>query len=142
MKYKRFVPVGRVALVTYGPHTGKLAVIVDVADQNRLLLTGPTTGVPRNLYNIKHIQLVNQVIKIGRNARNSSVKAAIIKEKVAENFAASTWGKKLARAAVRATATDFDRFAVSVARTKRTKLSFPEYKKARANFLKTAAPKK
>ncbi|PHT80418.1 hypothetical protein T459_18470 [Capsicum annuum] len=35
MPFKRFVEIGRVALVNYGKDYGKLVVIVDVIDQNR-----------------------------------------------------------------------------------------------------------
>lgn len=34
--FKRFVEIGRVAYVSFGPHAGKLVVIVDVIDQNRV----------------------------------------------------------------------------------------------------------
>jgi len=34
--YKRFVEVGRQVLITYGPDAGKLAIILDVVDQNRV----------------------------------------------------------------------------------------------------------
>jgi ribosomal protein L14E/L6E/L27E len=34
--YNRFVQIGRVVVVNYGPETGKLATIVDVVDQNRV----------------------------------------------------------------------------------------------------------
>lgn len=34
----RFVEIGRVAYISYGPDAGKLAVIVDVIDQNRVCL--------------------------------------------------------------------------------------------------------
>jgi ribosomal protein L14E/L6E/L27E len=34
--YKRFVEIGRVVLISYGPLTGKLATVVDVVDQNRV----------------------------------------------------------------------------------------------------------
>lgn len=33
--FKRFVEIGRVAYVSFGPHAGKLVAIVDVIDQNR-----------------------------------------------------------------------------------------------------------
>ena len=36
MPYSRYVEVGRVALVNYGPEYGKLVVITDVVDQNRV----------------------------------------------------------------------------------------------------------
>lgn len=34
--FKRFVEIGRVALVNYGEDYGRLVVIVDVVDQNRV----------------------------------------------------------------------------------------------------------
>ena len=34
--FKRFVEIGRVALVNYGTDYGRLVVIVDVVDQNRV----------------------------------------------------------------------------------------------------------
>lgn len=34
--YKRLVEIGRVALINSGPDEGKLCVIVDVVDQNRV----------------------------------------------------------------------------------------------------------
>ena len=36
MPFKRYVEIGRVALVNYGPDYGRLVVIVDVIDQNRV----------------------------------------------------------------------------------------------------------
>ncbi|KAI3989105.1 hypothetical protein MKX01_033141 [Papaver californicum] len=38
MIFKRYVEIGRVALVNYGENYGKLVVIVDVIDQNRALV--------------------------------------------------------------------------------------------------------
>lgn len=38
MPFKRYVEIGRVALVNYGPDCGKLVVISDVVDQNRVRL--------------------------------------------------------------------------------------------------------
>ena len=34
MVFQRFVEVGRVAYVSFGPHAGKLVAIVDVIDHN------------------------------------------------------------------------------------------------------------
>jgi large subunit ribosomal protein L14e len=35
MPFKRYVEIGRVALINYGEEAGKLVVISDVVDQNR-----------------------------------------------------------------------------------------------------------
>lgn len=34
--FTRFVEVGRVVLINYGPDNGKLATIIDVVDQNKV----------------------------------------------------------------------------------------------------------
>lgn len=36
MTFSRFVEVGRVALINYGPNQGKLCTIIDVVDENRV----------------------------------------------------------------------------------------------------------
>jgi hypothetical protein len=36
MPFKRNAEIGRVAVVNYGPETGKLVVISDIVDQNRV----------------------------------------------------------------------------------------------------------
>lgn len=75
MSFKRFVEVGRVGLITYGPDTGKLCTIVNVIDNNRVLVDGPETltGVHRHALNIKRIQLTD--ITIGAKL-NASTKCA------------------------------------------------------------------
>lgn len=34
--FKRYVEIGRVAYISFGPHAGSLVAIVDVIDQNRV----------------------------------------------------------------------------------------------------------
>lgn len=61
MSFKRFVEIGRVALITFGPEEGKLCTIVDVIDNNRVMVDGPEpiTGVHRHAVNLKRIQLTD-----------------------------------------------------------------------------------
>lgn len=50
MPFKRYVEIGRVALVTFGEDYGKLVVISDVVDQNRVSCSakpGDSLGVGR-----------------------------------------------------------------------------------------------
>merc|ERR1712070_1262068 len=67
--FKRFVQNGRVCLVNYGPDSGKLVTIVDVIDQNRALVYGPTSGVSRQGIGYKRLSLTDIVVEIGRGAR-------------------------------------------------------------------------
>ena len=49
MPFKKFVEIGRVAVLGQGPDAGKIAAIVNVIDQNRVLVDGPTSGVLRQV---------------------------------------------------------------------------------------------
>jgi len=45
MPYTRFVQVGRVAYIAYGPEKGKLCCITNVIDQTRVLVDDPSSHV-------------------------------------------------------------------------------------------------
>merc|ERR1712000_743287 len=61
MVFKRFVEIGRVAVINYGPDAGKLCVIIDVLDQNRAFIDGPSsiTGVQRQAIPFKRLALTD-----------------------------------------------------------------------------------
>ena len=70
MSFKRFVEVGRVALIQYGDDAGKLCTIINIIDNNRVLVDGPSplTGVSRKAVNLKRIMLTDIVIPAKLNA--------------------------------------------------------------------------
>jgi large subunit ribosomal protein L14e len=78
MPYKRFVEIGRVVLISYGPDTGKLCTIVNVLDHNRVLVDGPEpiTGVHRHELNIKRIMLTDIVVPVSLNATQKCARSA------------------------------------------------------------------
>ena len=47
MVFHKFIEIGRVVCLNYGRDSGKTAVVLDILDENRILIEGPTTGVPR-----------------------------------------------------------------------------------------------
>ena len=53
MGFKKFVEIGRVAIVNYGPLAGKVAVIVDILNTTRVLIHGPKEGVRRQEISLK-----------------------------------------------------------------------------------------
>ena len=79
MPYKRFVEVGRVALISYGPDVGKLCTIVNVLDHNRVLVDGPEpiTGVHRHELNIKRIMLTDLTVPVSLNATQKCVRSKL-----------------------------------------------------------------
>merc|ERR1712151_1457728 len=63
MSQEMLMQVGRVVYINYGPCRGKIAVVVDIVDENRILVDGPTTGVDRQVMPSKRIALTKLRIK-------------------------------------------------------------------------------
>ncbi|GFH54200.1 ribosomal L14e-domain-containing protein [Chaetoceros tenuissimus] len=124
MVFKRYVEVGRVVLVNYGPDAGKLATIVDIVDQNKCLIEGPAnlTGVERQVISYGRIALTDLKVKIGRNARQKTLNAAWAAADIQAKWDGSSWAKKLAAKSKRASLSDFDRFKVMVARKQKSSI--------------------
>ncbi|XP_057211216.1 60S ribosomal protein L14 [Triplophysa rosa] len=129
MVFKRFVEIGRVAFVAFGPHEGKLVAIVDVIDQNRALVDGPCTGVKRQALPFKCLQLTDYVIKVPHSARQKFVKLAWEKAEVNKKWEESNWAKKIEARKKRAAMSDFDRYKVMKARKMRNRIIKHEMKK-------------
>ena len=62
------------AFVNYGEDFGKVVVILDMADVNRVLIEGPTSGFPRVLYPIRRLTLTRLLVPIPRGARSGTLK--------------------------------------------------------------------
>ncbi|CEP60894.1 60S ribosomal protein eL14 LALA0_S02e02102g [Lachancea lanzarotensis] len=110
----RLVEVGRVVLVKKGPSAGKLAAIVEIIDQSRVLIDGPETGVPRQSANLGHVVLTPLTFALPRGSRTAIVAKKWASAGVAEKWAASSWAKKIAQRERRAALSDFERFQVMV----------------------------
>nr|QIB02616.1 ribosomal protein L14 [Eucryptorrhynchus scrobiculatus] len=122
MAFERFVETGRVAVVSDGPNKGKLVSIVDVIDQTRVLVDGPETNVPRGQIRLNQLHLTKFRIKYPFTASSKVVRKAWKDGKVLENFENSVWANKIAAKKQRALLTDFDRFKLRRARTRRNKI--------------------
>eukprot|EP00326_Haptolina_ericina_P025958 CAMPEP_0181198588 /NCGR_PEP_ID=MMETSP1096-20121128/16706_1 /TAXON_ID=156174 ORGANISM="Chrysochromulina ericina, Strain CCMP281" /NCGR_SAMPLE_ID=MMETSP1096 /ASSEMBLY_ACC=CAM_ASM_000453 /LENGTH=129 /DNA_ID=CAMNT_0023288679 /DNA_START=179 /DNA_END=568 /DNA_ORIENTATION=+ len=120
--FKRFVEVGRVVLISYGPDAGKLATIVDVMDHNRVLVDGPEklTGVHRHEINVKRIKLTDMKVGAKLNASHKQLERLWKDEAVLATYEATAIAKKRKGQAARAKATDFERFQVQLARKERS----------------------
>ena len=122
MVFTRFVEVGRVVLINYGPETGQLATIIDIVDSNKCLIDGPAdiTGVERQVIPFKRISLTDFKVEIGRNARAKTLKKAWADADVLAKWEATSWAKKLSAKKKRAALSDFDRFKVMVAKKEKS----------------------
>ncbi|XP_044143075.1 60S ribosomal protein L14-like [Bufo gargarizans] len=129
MVFKRYVQIGRVAHISFGPHVGKLVAIVDVIDQNRALVDGPCSGVRRQAMPFKCMQLTDFVIKFPHSARQKCVRVAWEKANVNEKWTQTSWAKRIDARQRKANMTDFDRYKVMKAKKMRNKIIRHEMKK-------------
>ena len=92
MVFRRFVEVGRVIVINYGPLTGKLAVIVDILTTTKVIVQGLKGGVRRQELSLRRVTLTDDKINIKRGAKREEVLKAIQKRAVLRHMA--TKGKK------------------------------------------------
>jgi len=64
--------VGRLAVKIAGRDAGKKCIVVDLVDENTVLIDGQTR---RRKCNIKHLEPLNQVLKIKKDASSAEVKS-------------------------------------------------------------------
>lgn len=122
MVFTRFVELGRVALINYGPDEGKLCVVIDVQDGKKALVDGPVakTGVSRQVIGIKRLSLTDIKLPLaGRNPRQKQLTKLFDEADVMNKWEATSWAKKRAAKLRRANLTDFERFQVMVLRKQR-----------------------
>ncbi len=104
-------------MMTYGPDAGKLAVIVDVIDHNRVLVDGPSTGVTRQTVTFKRCTLTPiKLDKVPRTIGTVSLKKVVEKEDLVGKWGKTGWAKKIATRTTRSNLSDFDRFKLMIAR--------------------------
>jgi large subunit ribosomal protein L14e len=114
MAFTKFVEVGRVALINFGPLAGKLAIIVEIISTNRVLIDGPTTGVKRQEISLRRVSLTDVTISIPRGAKTSVVKKVAEEAKISEKFQNTPMGKRFTKTNRRTQLTDFERFKVMI----------------------------
>ena len=134
MGFSRYVEVGRVVLINYGPDAGKLATVIDIVDQNKCLVEGPDeiTGVKRQVISYRRIALTDLTVNIQSNARAKTLKAAWKEGDTLAKWEGSQWAKKLAAKKTRAGLSDFDRFKVMVAKKQKSRIIAQKIKELKA----------
>jgi len=123
MTFKRFVEVGRVCLITYGPNEGKLCTIINMIDQGHVLVDGTgagEAGCTRMGISVKRLMLTDLTVSVSLNSTRKKLKAAWEAEGTLAAWEATSWAKKRARSAARKQLTDFGRFEAMLARKERS----------------------
>lgn len=119
MGFARQVQVGRVVVMTYGPDAGKLAVITEIIDHGRVVVDGPTTGVPRQAVSFKRASLTPIVLSIPRGVGSVALLKKVKDQDLEGKWSKTSWAKKIAKRSTRENLSDFDRFKLMLARKKK-----------------------
>lgn len=129
MAQTRFVEIGRVAYVNFGPELGKLCVIIDVVDSKRALVDGPSTGVLRQQMPFSRLSLTEFVIPVKRNQKTANVGKIFDQNDIVKRWTSSHAGSHIEQRLRRANLTDFERFKLMVAQKKKSLVLKRELKK-------------
>ena len=122
MPFERFVQTGRIAKLFSGPYKGRLVAIVDVIDQNRVLIDGPLTGVPRQEYRLNNLHLTKFRLKFPYHAPTRVVRKTWSDSDLKTQWLASQWSSKAKNVVKRTHMNDFDRFKLRYAKRQRNKI--------------------
>ncbi|XP_077537500.1 ribosomal protein L14 isoform X1 [Haemaphysalis longicornis] len=133
---RTYVEIGRVVYLTHGKYRGRLCTIVNVVDQNRAVVDGPETGVPRQAVAFKHMRLTRQKIRVPMSTSTKTVRKAWKQNEVTEKWNQSALAKKLAARRLKNNMNDFDRFKL-----RRAKQSLNKVVRLRFLKLKSLAKK-
>merc|ERR1739848_132483 len=129
--------VGRVVYLNFGPCPGKLAVVVDLVDENRILVDGPTTGVDRQVVPSKRLTLTKFRVKsVLRNQHQKTLEKNIKAFDLEKKWASTGAAKKLEQRRKGANLTDFQRFQSLVLRRQLSKTVRTWVNKNKARVLK------
>ena len=85
-----------------------------------MLVAAP--GVKRDVISLRRVAITDMKVDVERKCDEAALAAAWKSADVEGSWPKSAWGKKIARQNARANLTDFERFKVALARTKRSAL--------------------
>ena len=118
MGVRDIVEPGRVAFVNFGEDYGKMVVIVDIAEYEKVLVDG-NGKFPRVLYPLKRLTLTKLRLPLLRGARTGTVAKAAKAYDLDNKWVATPAYQKMRRFTLRRSTTDLDRFRIMLNRKQR-----------------------
>jgi len=110
-----------VSFINFGEDYGKVVVIVDIADDHRVLVEGPNNTFPRTLYPLSRLTPTGLVVPgVLSGSRSGTLTKAAKTFDLTGKWNATAEAKKFALKAKRASLTDLDRFKVMINRKNRS----------------------
>ncbi|KAI0532686.1 ribosomal protein L14-domain-containing protein [Xylaria digitata] len=110
----RTVEVGRLVLINNGPYTGRIAAIVEIISEKRVLVDGPSSDekyvVPKGPIALSDVFLTDLSLEIPRALRTGTLKKFWEKAEIDKKWQNSKWAQRSQRTERRKALTDFQRF--------------------------------
>uniref|UniRef100_A0A7S3IV46 Large ribosomal subunit protein eL14 domain-containing protein n=1 Tax=Strombidium inclinatum TaxID=197538 RepID=A0A7S3IV46_9SPIT len=119
MGLRDFVEPGRVCYINFGEDYGKLVVIADFVDMNRVLVDG-LKNFPRVIYPLKRLTLTRMKLPVLRGAKTGTLVKAAKAFDLDKKWKDTKANQKMERFNKRKETTDFDRFKVMVLRRQKS----------------------
>ena len=113
MEREMLLNLGRVVYVNFGPLAGKLAVVVDIVNGNRVVIDGPTLDVERQPISNKRLTLTRyRIPDVAKGEKQSALQAKVEQFGLQKKFDQTGLGKRIQKQNRRRELTDFERFKV------------------------------
>ena len=98
MNQEIMMEIGRVVYVNYGTLVGKIAVVVELVNKNRVIISGPGLGVNRTLISNRRLELTQfRVPNVSYNIKEGELKKQIDAFNLVSRFNSTERGKKILR---------------------------------------------
>lgn len=124
MNQEIMMEIGRVVYINYGSLVGKIAVVVELVNKNRVIVSAPGMGVPRTLISNRRLELTKfRVPNVAFGIKEGELKKQIDAFGLQKRFNETARGQKILKQQRRANLTDFERFKVLVLKRKLAKVS-------------------
>ncbi|KAI1433256.1 ribosomal protein L14-domain-containing protein [Xylaria sp. CBS 124048] len=110
----RTVEVGRLVLINHGPFAGRIAAIVEIISEKRVLVDGPSSdeklAVPKGAIALTDVLLTDISLTIPRAVRTGTLKKFWEKAEIDKQWQSNKWAVRSQRTERRKALTDFQRF--------------------------------
>ena len=104
---ERYVEIGRMVLISFGPSQGKFGIIIDILDKNRYLIDGP---LGRQIINSKRLKISKIKIKIGRSINSRKINEILRSQGLIKQWEMSKWMQKKRKIEKIEKMNDFEKF--------------------------------
>merc|ERR1711976_378264 len=136
MNSETLLSIGRVVYINFGELAGKIAVVVDIVNQNRVVIDGPGLDVDRQVVSVKRLELTKFLLsEYNMNDSRGELKKKIEKFNLLNRFMSCGLGKRMKKQQRRRNLTDFERFKVLVLRRKLSRVVRTNINKNRKKLL-------